>query len=65
VTKSIEELEREFASEVRRFIDLAVEAGHSLEEANVMARDVAPPGGAEKVKIVSPDDRWPSRPVLR
>jgi hypothetical protein len=40
VTKSIEELEREFAREVRRFIDLAVEAGHSLAEAKVMARDV-------------------------
>ena len=40
MTKSIEELEREFAREVRRFIDLAVEAGHSVEQAKAMARDV-------------------------
>ena len=41
MTKLIEELEREFAHEVRRFIDLAVEAGHSAEEAKAIARDVA------------------------
>ena len=40
MTKSVEDLEREFAREVRRFIDLAVEAGHSVEEAKAMARDV-------------------------
>jgi len=35
--KTVEELERELAREVRRFIDLAIEAGHSLEEAKGMA----------------------------
>ena len=38
--KSVEELEQEFAREVRRFIDIAVEAGHSVDEAKAMARDV-------------------------
>jgi hypothetical protein len=40
MTKSVEELEREFAREVRRFIDMAIAEGHSLQEAKAMARDV-------------------------
>jgi hypothetical protein len=40
MTKSVEELEREFARQVGRFIDLAMAEGHSLQEAKAMARDV-------------------------
>jgi hypothetical protein len=53
--KAVEELERELAREVRRFIDLAIEAGHSLEEAKAMARDVVARAVRRSFKVVSDD----------
>jgi len=50
--KTVEELERELAREVRRFIDLAIEAGHSLEEAKGMARDVVAQAVRRGFKVV-------------
>jgi len=52
MTKSVEELEQEFAREVQRFIDLAIEAGHSLEEAKTMARDVVAKAVRRQFKVV-------------
>ena len=54
--KTVEELEREFAREVRRFVDLAIEAGRSLEEARAMARDVAARAVRRSFKIVNDDN---------
>jgi hypothetical protein len=56
VTKSVEELEREFARQVRRFIDLAIAEGHSLQEAKAMARDVVARAVRQSFKVVSTDD---------
>ena len=56
MTKSVEELEREFAQEVRRFIDLAVEAGHSVDEAKAMARDVVAKAVRQSFKVVPKDE---------
>ena len=50
--KTIEECEQEFAREVRRFIDLAIEAGYSLEEAKAMARDVVARAVRRQFKVV-------------
>jgi len=52
MTKLVEDREREFAREVRRFIDLAVEAGHSVEEAKAMARDVVAKAVRMQFKVV-------------
>jgi uncharacterized protein YaaR (DUF327 family) len=56
MTKSVEELEREFAREVRRFIDMAIAEGYSLQEAKAMARDVVARAVRQSFKVVSPDD---------
>jgi deoxyxylulose-5-phosphate synthase len=56
VTKSVEELEREFARQVRRFIDLAIAEGHSSQEAKAMARDVVARAVRQSFKVVSTDD---------
>jgi Resolvase, N terminal domain len=56
VTKSVEGLEREFARQVRRFIDLAIAEGHSLQEAKAMARDVVARAVRQSFKVVSTDD---------
>jgi Resolvase, N terminal domain len=56
VTKSVEGLEREFARQVRRFIDLAIAEGHSLQEAKAMARDVVARAVRQSFKAVSTDD---------
>jgi hypothetical protein len=53
--KAVEELERELAREVWRFIDLAIEAGHSLEEAKAMARDVVARAVRRSFKVVDDD----------
>lgn len=50
--KTILECEQEFAREVRRFIDLAIGAGHSLEEAKAMARDVVAHAVRQRFKVV-------------
>ena len=55
MTKSIEDLEREFAREVRRFIDLAIEQGYSLDEAKAMARDVVAQAVRKSFKVVKDD----------
>jgi uncharacterized protein YaaR (DUF327 family) len=55
VTKSVEELEQEFARMVRRFIDLAIEQGYSLEEAKAMARDVVARAVRQSFKVVKSD----------
>jgi hypothetical protein len=52
VTTSVKELEREFAREVGRFIDLAVETGHSVEEAKAMIRDVVAKAVRRSFKVV-------------
>jgi Resolvase, N terminal domain len=54
VTKSVEGLEREFARQVRRFIDLAIAEGHSLQEAKAMARDVVARAVRQSFKAVVP-----------
>ena len=56
VTKSVEGLEREFARQVRRFIDLAIAEGHSLQEAKAMARDVVARAVRQSFKVVSAED---------
>jgi len=56
VTKSVEELEQEFAREVGRFIDLAMEAGHPLEEAKAMARDVVAKAVRRQFRLVKDDE---------
>jgi uncharacterized protein YaaR (DUF327 family) len=55
VTKSIEECEEEFAREVRRFIDLAIEQGYSVDEAKAMARDVVAQAVRKSFKVVKDD----------
>lgn len=54
--RQVEELERDFAREVRRFIDLAVAQGHSVEQAKAMARDVVARAVRKTFKVVSADD---------
>jgi uncharacterized protein YaaR (DUF327 family) len=60
MTKWVEELEREFAREVRRFIDMAIAEGYSLQEAKAMARDVVARAVRQSFKVVSTDD-WRDR----
>ena len=57
MTKSVEELEREFAREVRRFIDMAIAEGYSLQEAKAMARDVVARAVRQSFKVVSTDGK--------
>jgi hypothetical protein len=64
VTKSIEECEEEFAREVRRFIDLAIEQGYSVDEAKAMARDVVAQAVRKSFKVVKDDPAngvWPAQ----
>jgi hypothetical protein len=56
MSKSVEELEREFARQVGCFIDLAMAEGHSLQEAKAMARDVVARAVRQSFKVVSTDD---------
>jgi hypothetical protein len=56
IQREVEELERDFAREVRRFIDLAVARGHSVEEAKAMARDVVARAVRQTFKVVSPNE---------
>jgi hypothetical protein len=54
--REVEELERDFAREVRHFIDVAVAHGYSAEKAKAMARDVVARAVRQTFKVVSPND---------
>jgi uncharacterized protein YaaR (DUF327 family) len=57
MTKSIEELEREFAREVQHFVDVALRLGYSLEQAKTMARDVVARAVRKQFTVVKDEPR--------
>jgi uncharacterized protein YaaR (DUF327 family) len=50
--KTVEECEQEFSQAVQNFIDVAIAAGYSLEQAKAMARDVVARSVRKQFRVV-------------